>query len=167
MKMLKITQNHIRIVAIAWLVVSVVLLVLSIARVRNSGENVTWIYWAYPLGAFVWEDLVSISLYNITISVAVAIKKQYRLALLSALLFWLVRSAGEMLYWFLQQFTQSPGYPHSDYGWDRAGWFASLFPGISDQKWFILHQVNYQVLTVLCLIGLFLLIKSWKRLKSS
>lgn len=164
--MAKISAKTVRIAGVCWAVVSVGLFVLSVASIRNSGESVTWIYWAYPLGAFVWEDLISISLYNLLVAAIVAVRKQYRIALLGFLLFWLVRASGETFYWFLQQFSQNLSYPHTDYPWNRGGLFTLLFPGSSDQKWFILHQVNWQVMTVLCLLGLFLLLKNWKKLKS-
>ena len=151
---------------IFWIVLNLLLLILSFCKVRNSGEEVTFITWAYPLGAFIWEDLLVFSFYNILASVIILILKDLRYILVFPLFFWLIRSLGETLYWFLLQFNQPAIYPHSEYDWDKGGWVKYLFGDLSDQKYFIIYQIGWQVVSVMCLVGLTYVFKNWKRLGS-
>jgi hypothetical protein len=149
---------------IFWIILNAFLLILSFCKVRNSGEEVTFIPWAYPLGAFVWEDLLIFSLYNVIASVVILLIKDFRFIIVFSLIFWLVRSLGETFYWFLQQFNQPALYPHSEYDWNKGGWVKAIFGDLSDQKYFILYQVGWQVISVLCITGLIYLFKNWERI---
>lgn len=97
----------------------------------------------YPLGAFVWGDAVIFGVFWFGLSVAVLMLDDWLLFLLSVSLFWVVRSLGETIYWFNQQFspmvrndvTKMPG--------------ASIFH--NDSIWFV-YQIIAQCITVVSLI---------------
>ncbi len=79
--------------------------------------------------------------------------------LLLFILFWIVRSAGETLYFFLQQFIQPKHHPHVlD---EHFRFYRRIFGDISEQKCFILTQVVHQTILTLSLFALILLLRSW------
>ena len=65
-------------------------------------------------------------------------------------IFWIIRSAGEVLYWFLQQFASvKRDAPHTLWG-------QKLFPG--ESVWFA-YQLVWQVILVGASISLLVLLK--------
>lgn len=157
-------KKRLNIALFIWIMLNLTFAFLAFCNVRNSGEEVTFIPWAYPLGAFVWEDLLIFSLYNIVASLVILIIKDFRFIIVFPLAFWLIRSLGETLYWFLQQFNQPASYPHSEYDWNKGGWVRSIFGDLSDQKYFIIYQITWQVASVMCLVGLTYIFKNWQRI---
>lgn len=149
---------------IGWIVISAFLAIVSFLNVRNSGEEVRFILWASGIGAFVWEDMLIFALYNIMASSIILWIHDFRCALLFADVFWIVRSVGETFYWFLQQFNQPTEYPHNYYAWNCNGWVKFLLGNISNQKFFILFQIFWQVATVLAIVGLIWILKNWQKL---
>jgi hypothetical protein len=147
-----------------WMVVNVLFFILAFKNVYNSDETVTLIYiWGSAIGAFVWEDLLVFSLFNIVVPIIIILLKDNRYTLLFPLFFWLVRSLGETLYWFLQQFNQPTVYPHDQYNWNEMSLLRNIFGEISNQKYFILFQICWQCITTLTLVGIVYVFKNWKK----
>lgn len=65
------------------------------------------------MGAFVWEDVFMISVYGFLASMITYFIGNMKLGILFFLIFWVVRSAGEALYFFLQQFFEPKHHPHN------------------------------------------------------
>jgi len=59
----------------------------------------------YPLGIFVWGDAIILGLFWLLVAVVGFISRNLNLILFIVSTFWLIRSLGEALYWFLQQFS--------------------------------------------------------------
>ncbi len=140
------------------------LFVFSFFQVRSHpGEEVIFIYqWAFPLGSFVWEDLLVFSLFYFFAAIITLWRQDLRIALLFFFVFWIVRSSGETLYWFLQQFNQPIEYPHNQYGDFQA--LRLIFGDISYQRTFILLQIFWQSVCVTTTMALILLMINWKDL---
>lgn len=62
-------------------------------------------FWLNPLGAFVWGDAVIFGIFNMLIVFVAIILKDFILFLLLTSVFWVVRSIGEQMYWFHEQFA--------------------------------------------------------------
>lgn len=132
----------------------------SFRKIKNSKSTFGFIYpWAWPLGAFVWEDLFVFSILGVSTSLLVYILNDIRIGYIGFLIFWIVRSLGESIYFFLQQFFQSTEYPHTIEEHFKV--MRKFFGDISDQKCYILLQVFHQSVIVLCSILLVLLFLYW------
>lgn len=143
-----------------WIAICLILFFLSIKKVRSNKKGCDFIYrWGFFIGAFVWEDLLIFSLFHIGVSVITIIFGDFKLWLLFFVVFWLVRSAGETLYYFLQQFIQPKHHPHYINAHFES--LRNIFGNISEQKVFIILQVTMQVVLVVSIVLLFLLLQSW------
>ena len=111
------------------------------------------------MGAFVWEDLCIFSIYGLIASVVTAITHQNRIGLLLFIIFWIVRSAGEAGYFFLQQFIQPKHHPH--YIDDHFDLMRKIFGKISYQQCLIIMQVVFQIVLMLALFSLIMLLLNW------
>ncbi|MBD3362884.1 hypothetical protein GF362_04150 [Candidatus Dojkabacteria bacterium] len=146
-----------------WIFINILFVSLSFYRVRNSGKKVGWIWWwAGILGAFVWEDLLVFSFYNIIAANLVLVLDDFRYAVVLTLVFWVVRSLGEALYNFLQQFNQPTMYPHNQFLWDDLKIFKKVFGNISNQKVFFILQITMQITTVFSLFFLIYTFLHWE-----
>ena len=143
------------------IILNFILALISFINVRNSGTEVVFIFWAYPLGAFVWEDLLIFSIANAIACLFVTFIKDFRYIFIYFLSFWLVRSIGETFYWFLQQFSVNTLYPHDQYSWNRNRIIELLFGELSNQKYFIINQISWQIVTVFCICGFIFILKRW------
>ncbi|MBP7842457.1 hypothetical protein KA017_00445 [Candidatus Woesebacteria bacterium] len=102
-----------------------------------------------PFGIFVWGDGVVLGLFWFLTGLVSLFIPIDNLFYLIFTLFWVVRSAGEILYWFLQQFsTVERDPPHTLP-------FANIFPGQS--VWFA-YQVIWQCVLVISLVALFYIV---------
>lgn len=143
-----------------WLIENAVLTVYAFVRIRNKPEQLRLIYqWGFLNGAFVYEDQVIFGLFHIG-SVLVGLGLgDMRYFYLLFLLFWIVRSAGETLYFFLQQFIEPSHYPHAiDQYFDP---LKSIFGKLSLQSCFILMQVIHQTIVIVSLFLLILFLWHW------
>lgn len=149
-----------------WLLLSLVflaLIVLSWWEIRRLQGRMESIYaWGFLLGAFVWEDLLLISIYGLIGSLSALVLQQTRIGLLFYIIFWIVRSGGETMYFFLQQFFEPKHNPH--YLESHFGVFRRLFGKISYQQCLIMMQVSFQIVLMVAIICLILLLSSWESL---
>lgn len=101
------------------------------------------------LGIFIWTDAVVIGLFWMLASMLVLIIDNWHIGLLIISLFWVVRSAGEVIYWMLQQFATKKRDEPETVRWH------SLFPGesvwIAQQVWWQMVLVFSLLATVICI----------------
>lgn len=106
------------------------------------------------LGIFAWGDAVVFGFFWVTASIISFLLKDWYLFLLIISVFWVVRSIGETIYWFNQQFSTKV------YDWNKPenlSWH-SVFH--NDSIWFI-YQITWQCFTVVSIILSIYLTKLW------
>jgi hypothetical protein len=104
------------------------------------------------LGMFVWGDVLILSIFWFFVGIISLLLQDWLLFLLICSAFWLVRSVGETIYWFLQQFAvvkRDPPESLAGYGFVK-----------NESIWFI-YQVMWQCLTVISLISTIYLTFIW------
>lgn len=96
------------------------------------------------IGAFVWVDTIIFGLFFTLISIFCLVLSQWLLFLLIISLFWVVRSIGEQIYWFLEQFASSHrNAPHTL-------WLGRWFAG---QEVWVVMQIIWQCISVLAIFS--------------
>ena len=97
------------------------------------------------LGIFVWGDAVIFGLFGAISSIVSVLFQNFVLFLLIISIFWIVRSLGETIYWFNQQFSTKM------YSWNKPEnlLFHSVFH--NDSIWFV-YQIMWQCVTVISVI---------------
>ncbi|MDH5533039.1 MAG: hypothetical protein OEX81_01265 [Candidatus Pacebacteria bacterium] len=133
---------------------------VSWSKVYNSKDSLEFVYqWASFIGAFVWEDLLVFSLLHLIFVIITWISHDLRVGLLLIGIFWSVRSSGEALYFFLQQFHRPKHHPHNLEGHLKS--FKPFLGEISQQKGYILMQITHQSVVVISISLTILLLKYW------
>lgn len=128
---------------ITLIIFNVVLLFVGKYRCKN-GCSFYLTRWLTPLGMFVWGDVLVLALFWLAAAIVSLVLSNWWLFLLLVSVFWLVRSSGETLYWFLQQFaTKKRDAPESLVGYSLVK---------NESIWFI-YQVMWQCLTVFSLVA--------------
>lgn len=105
------------------------------------------------IGVFVWGDAVVFGGFWVIIG-AMGVMRVigWKEFLLTVVIFWGVRSLGEVIYWLNQQFSANRRNPPKNL------WLGKYFP--SDSIWFV-YQIFWQcVLTVMIVLAI-LLVKKW------
>jgi len=97
----------------------------------------------YLIGAFVWGDAVIFGIFWFLASLVVYMLQDWTLFLLTFSLFWVVRSVGETMYWFLQQFSTVIRHK------PETSQFHDIFH--NDSIWFV-YQIFWQCMTVISLV---------------
>lgn len=139
------------------------LFLISFKKIYNSKNRFGFIYfWGFIFGAFVWEDLLLISLFSLAVTILTIFLRDLRIGLLIFLIYWIVRPAGETLYFFMQQFLRPDHSPH-DIKW-HFEFLDILFGKLSTQKYFILLQVFFQLIMVVSISLMILLLKFWSQI---
>lgn len=106
----------------------------------------------YPLGAFVWGDALIFGIFWTISSITIFFLNDWILFLLFYSVFVAIRSLGETIYWFNQQFSTVGKYVLKDmpgYRWIK-----------SDGLWFI-YQIMTQCVTVISIISSIYLSAIW------
>jgi hypothetical protein len=103
-------------------------------------------------GAFVWADEVVFGLFWTAASLVTLFLNDWILFLLLQSAFWLIRSIGETIYWFLQQFSTINRNPPEKF------LIYKIFK--NDSVWFV-FQIGWQCLTVISLIATIYLSHLW------
>jgi hypothetical protein len=139
------------------------LLTLAWLKVKRHGQKMQFIYrFGFLIGAFVWEDLLVISMYGLVASLITYLLDSAKVGLLLFLVFWVVRSGGEALYFFLQQFVQPTHFPH--FIEDHFALMRRILGPLSYQQCLIIMQVFFQIVMMAALAGLFLLGLYWQEI---
>jgi len=108
--------------------------------------------WFNPLSAFVWADAVIFGIFFFFVSAFCLIIQDFILFLLVISVFWTVRSIGEQIYWFLEQFAVNHRNPEHTLWMNK--WFHR------DSVW-IANQIYNQCLSVIGIIASAYLFKIW------
>lgn len=149
-----------------WAVINIFFFLHALAHLRSHTATHSFIYpWAFITGSFVCEDLLVFSLFHFFTSLLALVLTDFRVWLLLYSSFWLFRSSGEVLYFFLQQFHRPSFPPHY-----ISSHFRPLRPLLgfqSDQKFFIIFQTFFQILQVLSFTSLILILHNWDLLPRS
>lgn len=96
-----------------------------------------------PLGMYVWGDVFIFSIFWTLVSLVCLFLSDLYLFLLVVSLFWVVRSFGETIYWFNQQFSSIKREPPEKIE------LYSIFQ--NDSVWFV-QQIRNQCMTVISLV---------------
>ena len=104
------------------------------------------------LGMFVWGDVLVLSIFWALVALVSFLLSDWWLFLLTVSIFWLVRSVGETIYWFLQQFAVVKRDPPESLAGYR---FVK-----NESIWFI-YQVMWQCVTVISLVTTIYLAHRW------
>ncbi len=105
-----------------------------------------------PMAIFAWADGTVISIFWIVAAGLSLITNNWWLFGLMFCLFWVVRSLGETIYWFCQQFStieRNPPKTLKGYKFFK-----------NDAIWFV-YQVAWQCVTVLAIVGSLYFAKMW------
>lgn len=116
---------------------------------KNSFGQTSYLY---PLSIYVWGDGVVFGTFLGLSALVTLLLQDFILFLLIISLFWLVRSVGETIYWFNEQFA---AHHRNDY---KSLPFNSVFH--NDSIWFI-FQICNQCITVVTLISSVYLFHLW------
>jgi hypothetical protein len=135
---------------------------LSFVRIKTGKKIAEFVYnFGFLIGSFVWEDMFVFSIYGLVASVATTWLGQYKYGLLFFLVFWIVRSAGETIYFFLEQFIEPKHFPH--YVDEHFRPLRKIFGHISYQQCLIIMQVTFQVILMSSIVALITLLFSWDK----
>lgn len=115
--------------------------------------------WAALMGGFVWEDVLIFSIYGGISSIVTLLFGDYKIGVLFFLVFWIVRSAGETLYFFLQQFIEPKHDPHAIDS--HFVILRKIFKSLSYQQCLIIMQITFQSIMMLSIVSLIVLLKYW------
>ncbi len=130
----------------------------SLHQCKNKANTYGTTWALFPIGIFVWGDGVIFGLFWFLTSLGVLILKDWILFLLIFSVFWLVRSIGETIYWFNQQFSSINRYPPQQLIGHKLfkGKIIEEYDGI----WFV-NQINMQCITVVTIITTIYLTYLW------
>lgn len=103
-------------------------------------------------GAFVWADLVVFGTFWTIVAFASLLLKDWLLFLLFVSVFWLIRSTGEWIYWFLQQFSNINRNPPEN---------SSLYKIFQNSSVWFVYQIYWQTITVTTIITTLYLAALW------
>ena len=118
----------------------------------KQGNTNTLTPYLFFLGAFVWADAAIFGLFWLVIAVTCLVMQDWLLFLIILSVFWVVRSAGEVIYWFNEQFsTKVRNKPKTLH-------LFKLFP--NESIWFV-YQIIWQCVLVLTLISSVYLFNLW------
>jgi hypothetical protein len=104
------------------------------------------------IGSFVWTDAVVFGLFWSITCLVVLLLSNWLLFLLTFSVFWLMRSIGETIYWFNQQFAEKNRNPF------HTLWFSRVFPG--DSVW-VAMQIFWQCVAVAAAISTLYILRLW------
>jgi hypothetical protein len=142
----------------SWGLANLYLAITSISKIKKNTKECNFIWWwALPSGAFVWEDMLIFGLLHSIIALISVLAGDVQVWIVGFLVFWIVRSAGETLYFFLQQFIEPKHHPHEIH--HQFTLIRKALGDISDQKAFILIQITMQSITVLSTLALIFVLR--------
>ena len=102
------------------------------------------------IGSFVWADAVVFGAFWVIMSIISLVFSSWILFLITQSIFWLIRSIGETIYWFNQQFAMKNRNPA------HTLFISKIFPG--DSVW-VAMQIFWQCVAVLTSVSTLYLAK--------
>jgi len=156
-------QKYNRPFLIVFALISLSLFIFAVVKVRAEKEEGFWTFLPVILtlfnGVFILGDATFFSIFFFIVSLILIYKNDIRYTLLVFLIFWIVRSAGEVVYWLNYQFASI--HPHELQLVPVRNQFELLTGPLQEKEVYILYQVVNQLTLITCLILLFVLIKNW------
>jgi len=143
-----------QVVVLAYGLINLLVSVKGVYESKNNKAAYGLTPYLTPLGIFAWGDAVIFGGFWTLASIITIVLKDWYLFLLIVSVFWLVRSLGETIYWFNQQFSSKT------YDWNKPEKLAfhSIFH--NDSIWFI-YQIIWQCTTVISIIFSIYFAKMW------
>ena len=139
-------------------VINLLLALYSIPKIKQDKKSVSFIWWwAFINGSFVWEDMLVFGLLHFGFAIVGILTQNITIWVICFLVFWMVRSAGETLYFFLEQFIVPKHHPH--YIEDQLKPLRKIFGDIDEQKCFIIMQVIHQSVLISSIIALIFILR--------
>jgi hypothetical protein len=126
------------------------------SKTKKNASGLT--YFLVPMGIFVWGDAVVFGLFWFLVSGVVSWLNDWLLFWLVFSLFWVVRSLGETIFYFNQQFSKVNRQPSKDLPGYRLFQNDALWQ--NDAIWFV-YQTFCQVITVISLVASLCFAKLW------
>ena len=108
----------------------------------------------YPLGIYAWGDAVIFGLFWSLSSLISLLLHDWILFLLIISVFWMVRSLGETIYWFNQQFSAKT------YDWNKPERLFGHSIFHNDSIWYV-YQITNQCMTIISIITTIYLANLW------
>lgn len=131
-----------------------IIAIKGFAECKNKKNAFGLTPWLFPFGIFVWGDALIFGFFWFLAGLVSFLLGDWILFLLIIAVFWLVRSLGETIYWFNQQFSTINRQP------------PEKLPGYrivqNDSIWFI-NQIFVQCITIISFILTLYLAKIWLR----
>ena len=112
----------------------------------------------FLLGIFAWGDAVIFGPFWAISSTTALILNDWYLFLLIISIYWVVRSLGETIYWFNQQFSSKV------YEWNKPENLPLHSVFHNDSVWYI-HQIIWQCITVVSIIASIYISSLWLQSK--
>lgn len=135
-----------------YIVLSLIALIKGFHEVKTKKNPFGLAGYLFFLGIFVWGDAIIFGLFWTITSLIALLLKDWYLFLLTVSLFWAVRSAGEIIYWLNEQFTDRHRNPPHNLR------FYSFFN--SEAIWFV-YQIFWQCILIISLILSIYLVSLW------
>jgi len=155
-------QKYNRPFLIAFALISLALFMFAVAKARAEHGNGVWIFLPFALtllnGTFILGDAIAFSTFFFTASLLLIYKNDVRYTILVFLVFWIVRSAGEVVYWLNYQFASTNPHPFINH-------LEFLTGPVPESSVFVIYQAANQALLAAFLILLFVLIRNWDRFR--
>jgi len=125
---------------------------LQISQGNFAGFEPELYGFGYLYGSFIWGDLFIFALLWLGFSLILLKLKKIEYLLLALCSFWFVRSTGEALYWFIQQFNPAvqPWPQYHPRFW--------IFKDLSNKEFWVLGQIGWQSVAVLSLFGIIIIV---------
>lgn len=139
-----------------FIILNLVVFLLGLYQSKVKQNAYGLIPYFFLLGIFAWGDAVIFGIFWILAAVSVLLTNNWYLFLLVYSSFWLIRSLGETIYWFNQQF--SPKTPD----WNRPEKLPLHGTFHNDSIWFI-YQTIWQCISVISLITTIYFASIWLR----
>lgn len=133
---------------------ALLLWIKSVYEVKQKNNPYGQAQYGLPYGGFVFADYLVFGAFWAITSAVLFIVNDFLLFLLTFSVFWLVRSIGEALYWFLQQFSTLA---HKN---PPERFLIHKYIKEADAIWFI-NQINWQCMTVIFTISTIYLTHLW------
>jgi hypothetical protein len=158
----KIKRNH-RTILVVFGLSSLICFIYSIYVIRftQSGKDQFWNlipeFLVWLNGAFIVGDMVILSLFFFIASLVLFFVNDLRYTLLTYLVFLLVRSSGEVLYWLNYQFASTHPHPVRNQ-------FLFITGELDEKNVYILYQLMNQVWMVVWIVLLVVLFRNWRKI---
>lgn len=135
-----------------WMIYSLIAAIYGFIKTKKKNNPYGLCSWLNPLGAFVWVDAVIFGIFFFLVSVFALFLHDFVFFLLVFFVFWTVRSVGEQIYWFLEQFAHQHRNP------EHTLWASRFFP--RNSVW-IAMQIYWQCVSVITAIVSVYLFVQW------